>query len=266
MKINNKLQSIKSILYPLIFSFLLIFAWQTQLIHKILKTNTLILPLPSRIISIIFENSQTILDNTIQTLSVILPALTLGSILGYLLAIFATNSPKFGLTGLNIIAAISAIPSVALAAVILQWTRDVSNVLSVRSFVMKLIIVTIVSTASMTLNAYRGLTELKPFSLDLMKSYAANNMTILLKMRVPNSIPYIFISFKVSIPACVTAALVSEYFAEEIIGVGRQIRECILKAQYSTAWAYIFIACFIGIALFIILLITEHMVMKKYKV
>ena len=119
----------------------------------------------------------------------------------------------------------------ALSAVMLQWTRKVSPDVSVRSFVMKLLIVVIVSVASMTLNAYRGLTELPPFSLDLMKSYAAGKTTVLLKLRAPNSIPFVFTSLKVSVPASVMAALVSVYFAEKVCGVCRMIRENILKAK-----------------------------------
>ena len=258
-KSASRFSSVTAVLYPLLFGVLLIALWQGQVLHKLLNTTTLILPLPTRILSVIAENLPAIANDTWATVSVILPGLVIGSVIGYLLAVFATNSPRFGATGLNIIAAISAIPTVALAAVILQWTRDVSSDVDVRSYVMKLVIVTVVSTASMTLNAYRGLTELKPFALDLMKSYAANKMTV----RAPNSLPYIFISLKVSVPACVIAALVSEYFAEKITGVGRRIRECILQAQYSTAWAYIVTACIIGIVLFAILMASEKLIMRK---
>ena len=255
--------SVTSVLYPLLFGLLIIALWQGQVLHKLLNTTTLILPLPTRIISVISDNFPAIAEDTWATLSVIIPGLLLGSVLGYLLAVFATNSPRFGATGLTIIAAISAIPTVALAAVVLQWTRDVSTDVTVRSYVMKLIIVTIVSIASMTLNAYRGLTELKPFALDLMKSYAAGKFRVFIKLRAPNSLPYIFTSLKVSVPACVIAALVSEYFAEKITGVGRRIRECILQAQYSTAWAYIAVACLIGIVLFAILMASEKVIMRK---
>lgn len=59
-------------------------------------------------------------------------------------------------------------------------------------------------------------------------------------------------------------AIVSEYFAEYIVGVGREIRENIVQAQYSTAWAYIVVACGIGIVFYAILMIVEAIVMKKY--
>lgn len=262
-KSEFRFSSVTTVLYPLLFGILILALWQGEVLHKLLHTTTLILPLPSRILSVLADNLPAIAGDTWATLSVILPGLILGSILGYLLAVFATHSPRFGATGLTIIAAISAIPTVALAAVVLQWTRDVSTNVDVRSYVMKLVIVTLVSVASMTLNAYRGLTELPPFALDLMKSYAADKKTVLFKLRAPNSLPYVFTSLKVSVPACVIAALVSEYFAEKITGVGRRIRECILQAQYSTAWAYIVTACLIGIVLFAILTACERAIMRK---
>jgi NitT/TauT family transport system permease protein len=51
-------------------------------------------------------------------------------------------------------------------------------------------------------------------------------------------------------------------FAEYIIGVGRQIRENIVLAQYATAWAYIVVACMIGIILYLILLLAEGILLK----
>lgn len=265
MKLPSKVKQsgVKSFVYPVVFGVLVMVLWQTQILHKLLNTTTTILPLPTKIVEIIGDNATAIWQNTAVTLAVIIPGLIIGSIIGYILSVLACNSPRFGATGLTIIAAISAVPIVALSAVMLQWTRRVSTDVSVRSYVMKLLIVIIVSIAAMTLNAYRGLTELQPFSLDLMKSYAAGRLTVLFKLRAPNSIPYIFTSLKVSVPASVMAALVSEYFAEKVCGVGRMIRENILKAQYSTAWAYIAVACIIGIVLFAILIATEALVMKK---
>ena len=136
---------------------------------------------------------------------------------------------------------------------------------SIRSMVAKILVVTVTSTVAMSVNAYRGLTELKPFSLDLMRSYAATERQIFTKLRLPNSVPFIFTALRVSVPGCVISALVSEYFAEYITGVGRQIRENIVLAQYATAWAYITVACAMGIALYIILLVFERILLKGRK-
>lgn len=165
--------------------------------------------------------------------------------------------------GLTIVSAFNAIPIVALAPVINNWTRDVSNDVSVRSTLAKIIVVTISCTAAMSVNAFRGLTELKPFSEDLMTSYAAPKIVVFTKLRLPNSLPYVFTALRVSVPASVIGALVTEYFAEDTVGVGHQIRENIVKGQYTTAWAYIATACAIGIGMYIILILVERMVLKR---
>ena len=190
MKLPSKgrYSGIKAVACPIVFGALIITLWQTGALHKILNTTTVILRMPTKIMEMMSSNGEAIWQNTAAPyLAVVIPGLVVGSVIGYLLAVLACFSPRFGATGLTVIAAISAVPIVALSgAVMLQWTRKVSPDVSVRSFVMKLLIVVIVSVASMTLNAYRGLTELPPFSLDLMKSYAAGKTTVLLKPRAPN--------------------------------------------------------------------------------
>ena len=159
-----------------------------------------------------------------------------------------------------------AIPIVALAPVMTNWTKDVSSDANFRSMVAKTIVVAIVSMANMSINAYRGLTELKPYSEDLMRTVAAGRMKVLFKLRIPNSVPYIFTALKVAVPSSIISAIVSEYFAEYIVGVGRKIRENIVLAQYSTAWAYITVACVLGILMYVVLMIIQKIFLgKRYR-
>ena len=257
--------SVTTVMYPLLFGTVIMVMWQTGILHRVFNTDEYILPFPTRIIQIISENSAAIMTNVKASLAVILAGLILGSLLGYSAAVGATLSPRFGRGGLTVISAFNAIPIVALAPVIINWTKDVSPEAPVRSTVAKIIAVMLMCMASMSINAHRGLNELKPFSLDLMKSYAAGKSTVFFKLRLPNSIPYIFTALRVSVPTSIISALVTEYFAEYRIGVGRQIRENILIAQYATAWAYIAVACIIGIVLFVLLLIAEGILLRRQK-
>lgn len=255
-------EKITGILYPALFGVFIAILWQTQILHMILGTDTFTLPLPGRILSIIGHNWATILKNVQATLIVALGGLVAGSVLGYLLGILSTAFPKWGSGGLTVVSAFNAVPIIAIAPILNNLTKDFSKDANTRSMLAKMLVVMITCTVAMSINAYRGLTELKPYSLDLMKSYAAGKMAIFFKLRVPNSVPYIFTALRVSVPASVISTLVSEYFAEYIIGVGRQIRENIVLAQYATAWAYIFIACFLGIIMYLLLLTAESILLK----
>ncbi|MFI3324603.1 MAG: ABC transporter permease subunit [Clostridia bacterium] len=256
---------ISSFVYPLAFGVIIFLLWENEILHIIFNTDSFILPIPSKILAIITANGEKMLTNAMATVKVAIPGLILGSILGYLVALVATFFKTYGVGGLSVVSIFNAIPIVALAPAIANWTTDVSSSAEVRSYVGKILVVMLMCTASMSVNAYRGLNELKPFSEDLMKSYACNKMTVLLKLRFPNSIPYIFIALRVSVPISVISTLVSEYFAEYITGVGRQIRENILIAQYASAWAYIAVACVIGVVMYGILMLVQGICLKNRK-
>lgn len=253
---------VTGVLYPVLFGAVVVVLWQTQVLHRILGADTFTLPLPSRILQIIMDNGPSILKNVQATVIVALGGLILGSLLGYLLGMVAMALPKWGKGGLTIASAFNAVPIIAVAPILNNLTKDVSRDANVRSMVAKMLVVMITCTVAMSMNAYRGFTEVKPFSEDLMQSFAASPLTVFFKLRVPNSLPYVFTALRVSVPGSVISALVSEYFAEYIIGVGRQIRENIVLAQYATAWAYITVACAIGIVMYLILLLAEGMLLK----
>ncbi len=265
MRTKKWLGMLSSVGLPLLFGVIVFVLWQTQALHSWLGTDTITLPLPTRIGEIISQNKDSIGSQVKMTLTVALGGLVAGSILGYLIAVIASIFLKWGAGGLTIVSAFNAIPIVALAPVINNWTRDVSSDVSIRSTLAKIIVVTISCTAAMSVNAFRGLTELKPFSEDLMTSYAAPKIVVFTKLRLPNSLAYVFTALRVSVPASVIGALVTEYFAEDTVGVGRQIRENIVKGQYPTAWAYIATACAIGIGMYIILMLVERLVLKRRK-
>lgn len=263
---NKAAQMISTVALPVLFGLLIVVLWQGQVLHKVFHTDTNTLPLPSRIIRIIVENIPSFAQNAVYTIIVAVAGLVIGSVIGYLIAVLAALFQKWGAGGLTIVGAFNAIPIVALAPVLSNWTKDVSKDPNLRSMVAKTLVVMIVCIASMSINAFRGLTELKPFALDLMSSYAAKKRTVFFKLRLPNSIPYVFTALRVSVPVSIISAVVSEYFAEYIVGVGRAIRENIVLGQYPTAWAYIIVACLIGILMYGILMAVETIVLKNRRV
>lgn len=255
-------EGLSTLLYPVLFGGFILTLWQTQALNWLLGADTFTLPLPTRIVSIMIQNSHGILLNVLATATVAVCGLILGSLFGYLLGIVATAFPKWGVGGLTVTSAFNAIPIIAIAPILNNLTKDFSSDPNIRSMIAKTLVVMMTTTVSMSVNAYRGLTELKPYSEDLMKSYAADKTAVFFKLRVPNSVPYVFTALRVSVPASVISALVSEYFAEYVTGVGRQIRENIVMSQYATAWAYIVVACLLGVVMYAMLLAVESLLLK----
>ena len=76
---KKKRDSVTSVLYPLLFGVFILILWQTQALHKLFHTDTYILPLPSRILRIIADNTDSIRENVIASLTVILAGLNIFS-------------------------------------------------------------------------------------------------------------------------------------------------------------------------------------------
>ncbi len=268
--------------YPLAFGAFLPAQWQNGALLWLFNTSEIFLPKPKKIISVLFEDMlpQTdwssvgaytpkpdMMDNVVYTLRVSVIGLIIGSLIGYFIAVIASLFPTWGKGGLTIVSVFNAIPIVALAPIMMYWTKmlKISNDNGFKGIVSKVLVVTLCCMAAMSVNAYRGLTELKPFSEDLMTSYAAGKTTVLLKLRLPNSVPYIFTALKVSLPLSVIAAVVAEYFTdgEFACGVGRMIKDNINSSAFTTAWAYIVLACLIGIVLYLVLICVQGILLKK---
>jgi ABC-type nitrate/sulfonate/bicarbonate transport system permease component len=84
--------------------------------------------------------------------------------------------------------AANSMPIIAFAPIMNNWF-GIDNPTS------KIAIVAIMIFFPMMINTVRGLTLVEPRSLELMRSYAAGEFEILLKLRIPNALPYIFNGF-----------------------------------------------------------------------
>lgn len=243
-------EKIKNILWPLSFGILIIAIWQVGLIHDVLGFKPFQLPIPSQIVTTLHTNLAKALSDTMITLSGALVGLILGCLIGFIVAVIAVQFPKWGYTGLSVIAAFNAIPIVALSPIMNRWFSS--------GFAQKVGVVTVVCMAAMSINAYRGLNDLKPFAKDLLESYAAPEKTIFFKLRLPNCLPSVFTALKINVSAALMAAMISEYFAASTSGIGFGIKDNLRKGMMAMGWSYIVMAALVGIILYLIIILIER--------
>lgn len=236
---------VKNILPPLLFGALIVVLNETRILHAILRVTEVQLPTIGNILRVILENKEKVARDSWVTVQVFLAGIAIGSAAGFLAALFAALSPVFGAGGLTIISAFNAIPIVALSPIMRLWFAS-------SPFAAKTAVVSIVSMVAMSVNVHRGLTDLKPFSLDLIESYAGTKADAFFKLRLPNCLPYIFTALRINIAAAMIGAIISEYFAASVEGLGFEIRNSLRTMQMTAGWAYILVASLIGIVFFIL--------------
>ncbi len=245
---------IKGTLWPLSFGILLLLIWQFGGFHALLDLKPFQLPVPTGIVTTLAKNISKALKDCGITVSGALIGMIIGSAIGFLIAVVATIFPKWGYGGLIVVSAFNAIPIVALSPIMNRWFSTGMG--------QKIGVVTVVTMAAMAINAYRGLNDLKPFSLDLMKSYAANRRTVFVRLRLPNCLPSVFTALKINITSSMIAAIVSEYFATSTSGLGFGIKDNLRKAEMAMGWSYITIAAIAGIILYLIISMVERRAVK----
>ncbi len=245
---------LKSTLWPLSIGVLTLLIWQFGGFHALLDLKPFQLPVPTGIAVTLAQNLTKALKDCGITVSGAIVGMLIGSTIGFVIAVIATVFPKWGYGGLTVVSAFNAIPIVALSPIMNRWFSSGMG--------QKIGVVTVVTMAAMAINAYRGLTDLKPFSLDLMKSYAANRRTVFFRLRLPNCLPSVFTALKINITSSMIAAIVSEYFATSTSGLGFGIKDNLRKAEMAMGWSYITIAALAGIILYLIISRVERRAVK----
>lgn len=238
---------------PFLSAILFIGLWQAKVFHTIFNIKIHQLPLPVSIGQALVDNWDTLLIYTKYTVNEAILGILLGSFIGFLLATIAVIWPKWGIGGLILVAALNAVPIIALAPIMNLWFGD--------GLGSRVAIVTITTIAAMALNAHKGLRNIDPHALDLMHSYAASNYVIFTRLRLPNCLPNLFTALKINTTAGMIGAIVSEFFFSSK-GLGYLLSNSLKIAQMSLGWACITLSAIVGVLLYIVVQLLERITIR----
>lgn len=199
--------------------------------------------------------NDSIVYNSTTTLAGMLAGFVLGGGLGYGVAVIAACFRRWGRGILTICSILVAFPVVALGPIVNHWFPSNSYALSLAA---KVIVVSILCMAGMAVNAYKGLTVVKPFAMDLMDICNASARTVFLKLRLPNSLPNVFTALKVNSASALMGAFVCEFYSRsKPFGLGMMFNNYWSVARYQS-WAYIITAIVLGLILYLIVAAVER--------
>jgi NitT/TauT family transport system permease protein len=172
---------------------------------------------------------------------------TLGVLISMLTARFATARELL----LPLAVGASAVPIIAFAPLMNNWF-GVLNPLS------KMMIVAVLVFFPVVVNMTRGLTQVDAAALELLRSYAASEWTILRSLRLPNALPYFFTALKIGTTLSLIGAIVGEYFGGANDVLGRVIVQSASALRFDVTWAAIILAAITGIALYLAIVAIER--------
>lgn len=153
--------------------------------------------------------------------------------------------------------ALNAVPIIVLVAVF-------NNMFSSTSEIPRRLMVTLVVYFIVLVNVAKGLRQVSPIHLELLRSYAAGPVDVLRKARVPNAVPYLFTALKIAAPLAVITAFVAEYFGGPQNGLGSRIVSNIAASRNAVAWAYVVGACLLGLVFYLVSTAMESVTTARH--
>ena len=125
----------------------------------------------------------------------------------------------------------------------------------------KMVIAALICFFPTLVNMVRGLEAVNPQSMELMRVLSASKSEIFFKLRLYNSLPYLFSALKIAASTSVIGAVVGEW-----IGSTRGIGALIIQATYSFDSALLYSAVIMSSlfsgAFFLLITMIEKLVVK----
>lgn len=237
----------------LVVAALVIGAWEGGI--ALFHVQQFLLPRPSTIVRTVWDDRHTLWPAGWYTFKEALGGFAIGSVLGVAAATFVGRFKRVGTALMPIFIAANAVPIIAFAPIANAWFNPISPH-------SKMAVAAVLCFLPVMVNTLRGLQSASPRQLELMRSYAAGELDIWRRVRVPTALPFLFTALKVASVLAMIGAIVGEYFGGALNALGVIINNDATVFQFAAAWAGILVASVLGIALYTAVVAVERFVVR----
>jgi NitT/TauT family transport system permease protein len=216
-----------------------------------------VIPPPSSIWAAAMKNADVLREAAFNTFAEAIGGLIIGATAGIVIGFASARWALARDILLPVAIGASTIPLIAIAPIINNWF-GVLNPLSKAMMAALLVFFPVV------INVTRGLVQVQPAALELMRSYAASDAEVLWKVRIPNMLPFLFTALKVSTTLAFIGALVGEYFGGSSDVLGRVVLTSMSGGSFALTWAAIIIGAVGAIVSYLVVSIAERLLIPWY--
>jgi NitT/TauT family transport system permease protein len=192
--------------------------------------------------------------NTRVTATEIFGGYFLALIVGVLLALAFTWSSILQALVLPLLVTLNMIPKVALGPLFIVWFKYGVFPNTMMAFS--------IAVFPILLNTARGLREVEPELLDLVRSLRGSRWQLFTKIQLPGSLPYIFAGMKVAAILAVAGAIVGEFLGSDK-GLGYLMLQVQVTLDTPAMFMAVVLITLLGMLLYGLVLLLEHFMIVK---
>ena len=188
-------------------------------------------------------------SNAAVTATEIFGGYALALVIGVLAALAFTWSKPLEALMMPLLVSLNMIPKVALGPLIIVWFKY--------GVVPNMMIAFSICVFPILLTTVRGLREVEPDLLDLVKSLRGSRWQIFTKIQLPGALPYIFSGMKVAAILAVAGAIVGEFLGSDK-GLGYLMLQVQVTLDTAAMFMAVLLITFIGMLLYGAVLLLER--------
>jgi NitT/TauT family transport system permease protein len=210
-----------------------------------------LMPAPSRVAMRFAAALPVLGEDFVQTfVRSVLAGYVIGCAAGFLAAVVADRIPFLGRGLLPLGNFVSAMPIVGIAPIMVMWFGF--------DWQSKAAVVAVITFFPMLVNTVTGLAAAGRPERDLMRSYGADYLQTLMKLRLPAAMPFVFNALKINSTLALIGAIVAEFFGTPIVGMGFRISIEVARMSLDMVWAEILLAAIAGTAFYGLIALIER--------
>ncbi len=192
--------------------------------------------------------------NTLVTGTEIFGGYLLALVVGVVLALVFTWSKTLEALLLPLIVTLNMIPKVALGPLIIVWFKYGVFPNTIMAFS--------IAVFPILLTTARGLREIEPELLDLVRSLRGTRWQLFTKIQLPGSLPYIFAGMKVAAILAVAGAIVGEFLGSDK-GLGYLMLQVQVTLDTPAMFMAVILITLLGMLLYGLVLLLERLFVPK---
>ena len=175
-------------------------------------------------------------------------------VIGVLLALAFTWSKPLEALMMPLLVSLNMIPKVALGPLIIVWFKY--------GIVPNMLIAFSICVFPILLTTVRGLREVEPDLLDLVRTLRGSRWQVFTKIQLPGALPYIFSGMKVAAILAVAGAIVGEFLGSDK-GLGYLMLQVQVTLDTPAMFAAVILITLLGMALYGIVIALERWLVPK---
>ena len=187
--------------------------------------------------------------NTLITAGEVFGGYALACLVGIGLALLFSWFRPLEQTFMPLVVSLNMIPKVALGPLFIVWFSY--------GLLPNIIIAFSICFLPILLTTIRGMREVDPDLIDLMRALRASRWQVFTKIQLPGSLPYVFSGMKVAVVLAVAGAIVGEFIASEE-GLGYLMLQVQVTLDTAAMFMAVLLITLVGVGLYGLVLILER--------